>query len=110
MISSHLEHAASRNSSDEAAKAKGYLREVSSVKFVMMLHAMCDIFEITASLSEVFQQDDLLLTDVYGKVETHVLRLEELKHERGPKLKVYFLVLLWYCRAPVNSRIIFHIS
>ena len=93
MISSHLEHAASRNSSDEAAKAKGYLREVSSVKFVMMLHAVCEIFEITASLSEVFQQDDLLLIEVYGKVETHVLRLEELKHERGPKLKVYFLVL-----------------
>lgn len=92
MISYHLEHVASRSYSDEAANPKGYLCEVSSVKVVMMLHAICEILEITSSLSELLQRDELMVTEAYGKVETHLLCLEELKHEQGPKLKVYTLL------------------
>lgn len=86
----HLEHIAAKNSSDESARAKGYLKEMTTANFVMMLQAMVDIFEVTSELSKVFQRDDLLVTDVYQEVEICVIKLEALKHEPRQKLKVRY--------------------
>lgn len=72
------------------------------MKFVFMLHAMCDILEITSSLSRVFQKDNLLVTEVYFEVEAHILRLEALKHEHGPMMKVMNM-LAYYLYFPLSS-------
>lgn len=88
IIVTHLEDVSSQKSGEEAARAKGYLKELKSVKFVAMLHSMIDILSVLADLSKVFQQRDLLVFDVYPQVEAHLLQLEEMKLEHGPQLKV----------------------
>jgi hypothetical protein len=79
---------AARSSTDEAARAKGYLKDLMSIKFVMMLHAMVDILSITAELSQAYQRSDLLVTDVYQEAETATIKLESLKHEPGINFQV----------------------
>jgi hypothetical protein len=87
-IVAHLEHVAARNSSEESARAKGYLRGMTTIKFVTLLHSMVDILDITSSLSKVFQQSNLLISEVYPETEIHLLKLEELKHRPGQNLQV----------------------
>jgi len=80
---SHLQHVAAVTNGVDAAKAKGILKEVESVKFVKFLHFMLDVMEIVSCLSQQFQRDDLFVSDLIPKLEIAEMRLEELKTSSG---------------------------
>jgi len=83
VITTHFEHAASRNSSDEAAKAKGFLRDMLTVKFVHFLHHLTDCMVVLSSLSKTFQKTDIISSDVITNLEAHLMKLQDLKTNPG---------------------------
>ena len=79
----HLENTTT-SSGEDGAKAKGYLKELKTEKFVKMLHFMINVTAILGQLSKQFQNEiyyylDLFITDVLNKVEKAKLQLEALK-------------------------------
>ncbi|XP_021365405.1 zinc finger protein 862-like [Mizuhopecten yessoensis] len=82
----HLNHAASTGKGDDKARAKGIVQEICSERFVRFLYFMIDVTKILADLSRQFQNEELFITDVMVKLQTCLLRLEELKHRPGEYL------------------------
>ncbi|XP_060084946.1 zinc finger protein 862-like [Ylistrum balloti] len=82
----HLNHAASAGKGEDKARAKGIVQELCTERFVRFLHFMLDVTKILADLSRQFQNDELFITDVTVKLQTCLLRLEELKHKPGDYL------------------------
>ena len=64
----HLQHAASLTGAD-AAKANGFLKQLTDRDFVESLHFMLDVMEVLANISVNFHQDGLFITDVIRKLE-----------------------------------------
>lgn len=87
-IVSHMENS-SNGQGEEAAKVKGYLKEITSQRFVSMLYFMKDVLKQLSDLSKQFQDNRLILTDVVAKLEVCLLHLEELKHETGESYLEY---------------------
>lgn len=89
IIVTHLEHVASRGNKEEAARAKGYLKTLTSVQFIMMLHSMLDILSILSCLSQIFQRDDLLTLDVLEETQLCLIKLLDLKINSGCNMKEF---------------------
>ncbi|KAK2166917.1 hypothetical protein NP493_1297g00003 [Ridgeia piscesae] len=63
VVCAHVEEAAT-GKGEEAAKCKGYLRNLRSLKFKQALHFMVYVLNILADVSCAFQNDDMLITDM----------------------------------------------
>ncbi|XP_015763634.1 PREDICTED: zinc finger protein 862-like [Acropora digitifera] len=85
----HLENTTSSSKGEDGAKAKGYLKELKTERFVKMLHYMVDVTAILGRLSKQFQYEDLFITDIICKVDKAKLQLEDLKKNVGECYKSF---------------------
>ena len=76
----HLEQV-SNGKGEDAAKAKGILKQITTVKFAKFLYFLLDV---TSILKESFQRDDLFITDVARKLDTAISNLKLLKSDKPP--------------------------
>lgn len=79
----HLEQVSSGKGED-AAKAKGILKQITTGKFARFLYFMLDVTAVLKELSESFQRADLFITDVARKLDTAISNLELLKNDKPP--------------------------
>ena len=68
---------------DNAAKARGLLREITSVEFIYFLGFMCDFTSSLGRLSEAFQSDTLSLNGALDELDAVLGYLEQLKSSPG---------------------------
>lgn len=83
----HLEHIGSSSSKEEAALAKGHLKNIKSVDFVYFLSMMQDFYSVVAKISCAFQSDLLTLSDTQAEIENILESLGELKDEERSYVK-----------------------
>lgn len=83
MSVTHLEQV-SNGRGEDAAKAKGILKQITTVKFARFLYFMLDVTTVLKEMSESFQRADLFITDVAKKLDTAIANLEQLKNEKPP--------------------------
>ncbi|KAJ8318674.1 hypothetical protein KUTeg_003765 [Tegillarca granosa] len=89
-IVTHLEHnSASGNRADDANKAKGYLKDLRSLKFLKHLYFLLDYLPVLTNLSKQFQLEDLLIIEIPDLVEAAVLKLNALKTTPGKFMKIF---------------------
>ncbi|KAK2173183.1 hypothetical protein NP493_895g02026 [Ridgeia piscesae] len=74
---------------EEAAKCKGYLRNLRSLNFKRDLHFMMDVLNILTDVSCAFQNDDLLITDIAVKLGAGCLKLNALRQLNGKVFAEY---------------------
>lgn len=77
------------NKGEDGAKAKGFLKELKTERFVKMLHYMTDATAVLGRLSKQFQYEDLFITDIICKVDKTKLQLEDLKKNGGEYYKSF---------------------
>ncbi|XP_077005455.1 zinc finger protein 862 isoform X5 [Tamandua tetradactyla] len=66
-------------------RAKGMLKLMKSFHFIKFCHFLLDFLSIYRPLSEVFQKEIVLITEVNSSLERAYLALETLLHQAGPK-------------------------
>ena len=69
---------------EDAAKAKGILKQITTGKFARFLYFLLDVTAVLKELSESFQRADLFITDVARKLDTAITNLELLKDDKPP--------------------------
>ena len=74
---------------EEAAKCKGYLRNLRSLNFKRDLHFMMDVLNILTDVSCAFQNDDLLITVIAVKLGAGCLKLNALRQLNGKVFAEY---------------------
>jgi hypothetical protein len=83
----HLENLGSGESpdvkEDDAAKAKGLLLEIKTVRFVRFLNFMIDYSTILSECSKNFQFEDIFITRVKQMIESTTSKLLKLKIKPG---------------------------
>ena len=83
----HLENLGSGQSqdvnADDAAKAKGLLLEIQTMRFVRFLNFMIDYSTILAECSKNFQFEDIFITRVKQMIESTTSKLLKLKIDPG---------------------------
>ncbi|XP_053157962.1 zinc finger protein 862-like isoform X2 [Hemicordylus capensis] len=83
-VVNHLERL-SKYSGHEGQKAKGMLTFMRSFHFVKFAHFLIDFLNIYKPLSEVFQKENVLLSQVNDTLESTYLALQNLLQQPGPK-------------------------
>ena len=86
VVATHLQETDSRGKGDDAAKARGWLRKITTKKFILHIALYLDILGELSHLSLLFQKDSLSIPDVIEAVNTS---RDILCHRKGagPKLK-----------------------
>ena len=79
----HLQNIITSSTKSDASKAKGLLNRLKSPKFLTFLMFMLDFTEVVGMLSLAFQADDLMLLDVFPKLENTLTALVEMKSSPG---------------------------
>ena len=74
----HMEEA-SHKKTEEGPKCVGYLKILKTRKFIEALVFMLQVLDPLSDVSEAFQRDDLMITDVSVKLTEAALKLERLK-------------------------------
>lgn len=69
---------------EDAAKAKGILKQITTGKFARFLYFLLDVTAVLKELSESFQRTDLFINDVARKLDTTIANLELLKNDKPP--------------------------
>ena len=69
---------------DSGAAAKGFLKTVTSLRFVKLLHFLCDIFHYLGKLSETLQKEDVVVSDIPAIIESTRKKLKRLR--KGPRI------------------------
>ncbi|XP_062616845.1 zinc finger protein 862-like [Saccostrea cucullata] len=89
-VVTHLEHNnLSSTYTEGASKALGYVKKITTVKFVKVLHFMLDFLPVVANLSKSFQSETVLLCEVTILVDGAILALEGLKTSNGANMKEF---------------------
>ena len=68
---------------DSGADAKGFLKTVTSLPFVKLLHFSFDIFHYLGKLSETLQKEDVVVSDTPAIIESTRKKLKRLR--TGPR-------------------------
>ncbi len=93
VVVSHLTNVAAgtpgHNQDTREIKAGAYLKEITSPKFLYMLHFLIDVLQIVKKLSLSFQSDDLLIFEVPEKIQACIVSLLALKSIPGPTMKIF---------------------
>ena len=74
---------------EEAAKAKGFHKNLCSLKFVIWLGFMNDFLAPLATLSRAFQSDKLLIYQVPSKIAATLLALTAFKSDPGIHMSTF---------------------
>jgi len=75
----HLENTGSASTNQDAFVSKGILKTLKSEEFVAFLYFMLDFTEVVSQLSEAYQSEDLILSDVVLKLEKAMWGLQSIK-------------------------------
>lgn len=82
-INCHLSSVATASNSQEASTAKGLVRAMTSVNFVVFLGFMCDFTGALSALSKSFQCDSLTLCSAMDELDATLGMLEQLSSSSG---------------------------
>lgn len=82
----HLEETGSRND-ENAQKAKGFLKELNTERFLSFLHFMIDWTDLLRKVSEIFQQKYSLVAEVKQRIDELKEKFEHMKTRRGKMLR-----------------------
>ncbi|XP_063609950.1 zinc finger protein 862-like [Penaeus indicus] len=85
----HLEDIASTGNRKDSAEANGILKHLQTTKFMKYLHFMIDYSAALSTMSQAFQVEYLLITEVMPQLTTALLKLGSLKSKPGPNLKSF---------------------
>ncbi len=80
-IVNHL-GAVATGTSEQSAKAKGWLRKILTVSYIQVVHILQDVLPILTDVSLMFQAENLLIIDVPRQLEGLMRRLMNLKLDR----------------------------
>ena len=87
-IAVHLEEIAT-GSTEKANKAKRLHKELTSFKFLKLLHLMLDVLSVVGDLSRFFQTENLLVYEVVTGVDEAVMKLMDLKENGGLHMRKF---------------------
>ncbi|XP_070550824.1 zinc finger protein 862-like [Ptychodera flava] len=86
----YLQHnATAGNRADDANRGKGFLKGITSIRFLKMMFFLLDYLPIVSDLSRAFQLEDLLITELPDKLEQTVVRLNALKSVAGNNMQFF---------------------
>ena len=72
---------------DNAAKAKAYLKDMKSERFITFLHFMIDWTNLLSEVSTLFQQKKSLISEVGKRVTELKEKFIQMKTRRGKLLR-----------------------
>lgn len=88
IIVSHLENSNVQGTrADDANRALGYHKKITSLNFVKVLNFMLDFLKIVSDLSKVFQSETVLVFEVPVFIDQTLMLLEALKTTPGENMK-----------------------
>ena len=82
----HLEEIGS-HTDENSQKAKGFLKELKTKRFLSFLHFMIDWTELLRKVSELFQQKFSLVAEVKQRIDELKEKYEHMKTRRGKMLR-----------------------
>ena len=82
----HLEEIRS-HTDENSQKAKGFLKELKTKRFLSFLHFMIDWTELLRKVSELFQQKFSLVAEVKQRIDELKEKYEHMKTRRGKMLR-----------------------
>ena len=90
----HIEDVASgrESSQDDTAKEKvsSIKKEITSVRFVKMLHFMLDFLDVITATYRIFQQEKLTIPEVPDITEETTMKLTSMKQHMGKHSKEFY--------------------
>ena len=79
----HLSSVAAASNNQEASTAKGLVRAMTSVNFIVFLGFMCDFTSALSALSNSFQSNSLTLCSAFDELDATLGMLEQLSSSPG---------------------------
>lgn len=71
-------------------KTKGKAAEITTVRFVKMLHFMLDLMDIITETSKIFQREKLTIPEVPDIIQETTMKLKNLKQHIGKHSKEFY--------------------
>ena len=71
-------------------KAASIHKEITSVRFVKMLHFMLDLMDIITETSKIFQREKLTIPEVPDVIQETIMKLMNLKQHMGKHSKEFY--------------------
>lgn len=85
----HLQDIISIGKDDNANKARGYLKEMKTERFVSFLHFMIDWTDLISEVSVLFQRKNCLISEVSRRVAELTEKCTTLKTRRGKHFRKF---------------------
>lgn len=88
----HTEDAAGRASQDASTRGKALNihKEITTVRFVKMLHFMLDLLDVITATSKIFQREKLTIPEVPDIIQETTMKLTSLKQHMGKHSKEFY--------------------
>ena len=88
----HTADAAGRASQDATTKEKASSvhKEITTIRFVKMLHFILDLLDVITETSKIFQREKLTIPEVPDIIHEATMKLTSLKQHMGKNSKVFY--------------------
>lgn len=88
----HTADAAGRASQNATTKGKASSihKEITTMRFVKMLHFMLDLLDVITETSKIFQREKLTIPEVPDVIHETTMKFTSLKQHMGEQSKVFY--------------------